>query len=179
MSVKYNWDQIELDYVKGIDRDGKNYFPTKIELAEIHGVCDPEYLRSFARTRGWDAKRQAFLLQLEFSDGETTIPDPKKELESFNVRTYQIVSNTLTLIAKEMKNTKNHNFQDLIIMIKLLEKVQLIGKNSFTEMSDEFEKAKGEFEQLMKKLRKDEKAVSNPPASLPTIETIDLTDSSP
>jgi len=170
---KYNWEDIELEYVKGIDKDGKNYFPKKKELAERHD-CDVEYLRSYARKLNWDDKRKAYLLKLEFSDGETTIEDPKKELENFNVRCYQLASNSLAIIAKEMKNTKNHNFPDMIVMVKLLEKIQLVGKNSFTEMSNDFEKAIGDFERLMKQLKEDEKAEKALPEQLPQMEVIDL-----
>lgn len=176
--LKYNWDEIALEYIKGLDKDGKIHFPTKIELAKIHG-CDPEYLRSFARRGQWDDKRQAYLLKIELNDCELSIDDPVKELQKFNVKCYQMASNSLDILIRQMRDTKNHNFQNISIMIKLLGQIQSIGKNSFTEMPDEFEKAKSEFERLMKRLKEDEKEVKVPPASLPSIETIDLTNSSP
>ena len=159
--LKYNWPEIELEYVKGIDKDGKIEFPNKIELAKIHG-CDPEYLRSFARRGKWDDKRQAYLLKIEMNDCEVSIDDPQAELQKFNVKCYQMATNTLDIIIRQLRDTKNHNFQELTVMIKLLEKIQSIGKNSFTEMPDEFEKAKSDFQKLMKKLREDEKAEKEP-----------------
>jgi len=173
--LKYNWEDIELQYVKGIlDEEGKLYFPKKIELAKMHG-CDPEYLRSYARRGDWDNKRKAYLLKIELNEGEISIEDPQKELENFNVKCYQVASNVLDIIRRQLLNTsKNQNLEELSTMIKLLEKIQLIGKNSFTDMKDEFDSAKSEFERLMKKLKEDEKAEKSPPEPLPVITVADL-----
>lgn len=164
--LKYDWSSIELEYVKGIDRDGKLYFPTKKELAKMHG-CDVTYFREMARKGKWNEKRQTYILTLEMKDGEIQIDNPQKELENFNIKCYQVASNALDIIRRKLLNTsKSQNLNELSIMIKLLEKIQSVDKNSFTDMSDEFESAKSEFERLMKKLKEDEKASKE---SLPVV----------
>ncbi len=160
--LKYNWPSIELEFVKGVDKDGKLYFPTKKELAELHD-CDVHYLRDWARKEKWDEKRKAYLLTLEMKDGEIEIEDVKAELERFNKKCYQVATNALDIIRRQLLNhTKTPDLKELETIIKLLEKVQLVGKNSFTDMKDDYEEAASEFQKLMKKLKEDEKVEKEP-----------------
>ena len=56
----------------------------------------------------------------------------------------------------------------------MLERIQLIAKNSIGDNLENFEDAKSEFERLMKKLKEDEKIEKNLPEPLPVITVADL-----
>jgi hypothetical protein len=58
--------------------------------------------------------------------------------------------------------------------MKMLERTQLIAKNSIGDNLENFEDAKSEFERLMKKLKEDEKVEKNLPEALPEITVTTL-----
>ena len=170
--LKYNWPEIELAYVRGIEEEnGKLTWLNKREIAEKFGV-PVEYLRDVARRDSWKEKRAAFLLTLELKDGEIEIEDPKAELDNFNKKCYQAASNILRSVNRKINGLLKDDFDlsELIALAKLIEKIQIIGKSSFGDLPEDFNSAKSEFERLMKKLKEDEKESKNLPEPLPEIK---------
>jgi len=162
---KYDWSAIELQYVRGIeDENGKLHWPTPQELSNLYG-CHIEYVHFQIRKGNWKDKKQAYLLKLELSDNDFEIEDPKVEYERFQRKAYQAASQTLTVIIKKIElcvKNQEYDLSDLDKMMKMLERIQLIAKNSIGDNLENFEDAKSEFEHLMKKLKKDEKEEKEP-----------------
>ena len=163
---KYDWSAIELQYVRGIeDENGKLHWPTPQELSNLYG-CHIEYVHFQIRKGNWKDKKQAYLLKLELSESDFEIEDPKVEYERFQRKAYQAASQTLTVIIKKIElcvKNQEYDLYDLDKMMKMLERIQLIAKNSIGDNLENFEDAKSEFERLMKKLKEDEKIEREPP----------------
>jgi hypothetical protein len=177
MPQKYDWASIEMQYVRGIENeDGKVHWPLPNELAKMLD-CSVDYIHTKIREGQWKDKKSAYLLKLELSDGDFDIEDPKAEYEKFQRKAYQAASQTLTIIIKKLDviiKKQEYNLSDLDKLMKMLERVQLIAKNSIGDNLDNFEDAKSEFERLMKKLKEDEKVEKNLPEPLPAITVTDL-----
>ncbi|MCK9439826.1 MAG: hypothetical protein M0Q13_00170 [Methanothrix sp.] len=174
--LKYQWPEIELAYTKGLEEDGKTKWLNKKEIAERFNV-DVGYLRQVARRDNWKQKRAAYVLSLSLNEGDIEIEDPKGEYEKFQRKAYQAASQTLTIIIKKLDaiiKKQEYNLSDLNILMKMLERTQLIAKNSIGDNLENFEDAKSEFERLMKKLKEDEKTEKNLPEPLPAITVTDL-----
>lgn len=172
---KYCWPEIELAYVRGIEQeDGKTFWPHLRDISEKYD-CEISYLREQARKGQWKEKRAVYLLKMELGEGNCEIEDPKGEYEKFQRKTFVAASSTLTVIIKKLDyfiKNQDFNLSDLDKLMKMLERVQLIAKNSIGENLENFEDAKSEFERLMQQLKKDEKAEKEPailiePASSP------------
>ena len=171
---KYDWAAIEMQYVRGIeDEDGKVHWPTPQELADLHG-CHIEYMHFQIRKGKWKDKKQVYLLKLQLSDGDCEIEDPKAEYEKFQRKAFTAASQTLTLIIKKLDHiikSQNYDLSEIDKLMKTLERIQLIAKNSIGDNLDEFENAISEFERLMKKLKEDEKASKEQPVVIESISS--------
>ena len=165
MPQKYDWASIEMQFVRGIeDEAGKVHWPLPNELAKIVG-CNVEYIHTKMREGQWKDKKSAYLLKMELSDGDFEIEDPKAEYERFQRKAYQAAAQTLTVIIKKIElcvKNQEYDLSDLDKMMKMLERIQLIARNSLGENLENFEDAKSEFERLMQQLTKDEKAEKEP-----------------
>jgi len=160
MPQKYDWASVEMQYVRGIeDKDGKVHWPLPNDLAKTL-ECNVDYIHTKIREGQWKEKKSAYLMRLELSDGDFEIEDPKAEYEKFQRKAYQAASQTLTIIIKKLEyfiKNQEYNLEDLNKLMKMLERIQLIAKNSIGENLENFEGAVSEFERLMKKLKEDEK----------------------
>ncbi len=174
---KYSWPDIELSYVRGIEQeDGKIFWPQLSDISKKY-ECEITYLREQARKGKWKEKRAAYLLKMELGEGDCEIEDPKGEYEKFQRKAFVAASSTLTIIIKKLDyyiKQQEYNLSDLNTLMKMLERIQLIAKNSIGDNLENFEDAKSEFERLMKKLKEDEKAEKNLPEPLPAITVTDL-----
>jgi hypothetical protein len=171
---KYSWPDIELSYVRGIEQeDGKIFWPQIKDISEKYD-CEITYLREQARKGKWKEKRAAYLLKMELGDGDCEIEDPKAEYEKFQRKAYQAASTTLTIIIKKLDyfiKNQEYNLDDLNKLMKMLERIQLIAKNSIGDNLENFEDAASEFERLMQKLKKDEKAEKEQTVIIESIST--------
>jgi len=177
MPQKYDWASVEMNYVRGIpDEEGKVHWPLPNDLAKMLD-CSVDYIHTKIREGQWKDKKSAYLLKLELSDGDFDIEDPKAEYEKFQRKAYQAASQALTIIIKKLDviiKKQEYNLSDLDKLMKMLERVQLIAKNSIGDNLDDFENAASEFSKLMAKLKSDEKESKNIPEPLPVVTVIDL-----
>jgi hypothetical protein len=176
MVLKFDWTLVELQYVKGLEKeDGKLFWPTPQELANLHH-CNVEYMREKISKGNWKEKKRAYLLRLEMNENEIDIPNPKKELEKFNNKCYQCAVNAIDVVYRKIQaQAKAPNLQELVTLIKTLERIQNVGQNSLNIQSEEYKEAKSDFAKLMEMLKKDEKAAKEAAKkNSPMVEIVDL-----
>ena len=152
---KYNWEEIEREYVYGIPTENGLKFPTLDELAQRHG-CHKATIYRQSALREWTKKREEYLAKLKEQAEKARIEALATDYAQFEKDVFKVVRGFIGKIALILKEDISPD--DIKKLSEALRNVHATGRLSMGESTDKTEIGVGEearrvIEDLEKKLK--------------------------
>jgi hypothetical protein len=131
---KIPWEQIRLEYVQGVERDGQRVYPGQRELAEQYGINTSTIGRR-AKRENWTAQRDIFASKLQAASKQRTIEAIADDASEFNLLTFQAAQLLSQHIVQHMQTKPSPS--EAQQLASALRQAQQVGRLALGETTDE------------------------------------------
>jgi hypothetical protein len=131
---KIPWEQIRLEYVQGVERDGQRVYPTQRELAAQYNIATSVIGRK-AKRDSWTAQRDIFVSKLGAQSEQKTIEAISDDASEFNLLTFQAAQLLSQHIVQHMQTKPSPS--EAQQLASALRQAQQVGRLALGETTDE------------------------------------------